>query len=195
MTSFFRMLSLVLVALLPAACASVPTPEVPDLAYTDQTPIALSADRRIEIVEEYRPPLSKPHVEHEFRVVPAQIARAWARDRLALSGSGGDVKLTIIDAGVVEEKLEGGGIGGFLFGAPDRKLTATLRARLDYVGVRGAASATATATVSREIPEGASLNEVEAIYFDMLRALKTEFDRALSEQVELRFRPVFGGAA
>lgn len=186
-------LASVLCVLVLSACASPELPEMPTISFDDTERFDLEARRNIEVVEMYRPPLSRPNVEHLYRLAPSQIARAWVRDRLRLSGSGGQVKVTIVDASVVEQQLpERTGFMSFFTDDPDRKLVARLEVRIDYEGDNGkVASASAVATAARTIMEGASINEAEEIYFKMLQDLARELDRTLSAQIYQHFTPIY----
>ncbi len=181
-----------------AACATRPdrTP-VPTIAFGSGELLTLEAETPVEIVEIYRAPLSRPNVEHEYGVVPAQIARAWVRDRVKLSGNGGAVRLTIHDASVVLETLPvKTGVKGLFRDEVDRRLTGTLEVQFDFVGAGGASASTwAKVSLTRSVLESAHPNEVEAIYFDLIQEMARGFDEEMARQVRETFVTVTQGPA
>ncbi len=188
---------LIILCLALSACASRDRAEPPLLGFANGPIVRLEAERPVTVADDYRAPLQRPNVEHEYGVVPAQIANAWVRDRIALSGTGGAVKLTILDASVVLEPVPvSGGLFGLFRNEIDRRLTGTLAVQLDYVGVAGrAASARASVTVTRTIREKADADEVEAIYFDMIRVMADGFDETMTQKIRQSFQRASGGAA
>ncbi|MGF1457016.1 MAG: hypothetical protein ACFB6R_16745 [Alphaproteobacteria bacterium] len=192
-----RKAGILLLCLVLGACTTAERAEPPLIRFSQGPIVRLEAERPVAVVDRYRAPLQAPHVEHEYRVVPAQIANAWIRDRIALSGTGGAVKLTIFDAGVVMEALPvSRGVFGWFRNEVDRRLTGTLEVQLDFVGVAGrAASTRATVSVTRGIRENADPEDVEGIYFDMIEALARGFDEEMSRQVREAFARATGAAA
>ncbi len=173
-------------------CAGPEIAEVPEIAFPGGPVVRLEAERPASLEDDYRPPLRAPHVEHLYRIAPAQIARTWLRERVALSGSGGTVRMTIHDASVVEEKLaNGGGVLGFFRNDPDRRLTARLDVTLTYVGWAGSAgSSRAVAEVSRTLMENADEAEVEAAYFQMMKRLSEAFDAEMRKRIDETYQRV-----
>ncbi len=177
------------------ACGGPSTLPLPEIGYT-APPLRLDAEGPVEVVDLYRPPLRAPHVEHRFRVAPAQIARAWARDRLDLTGGAGAVKLTIMEASVIEEPIAPkGGLFGWLRADPERRLVARLAVQLDFVGATGAASTEATAIVTRTVLEGVDEAALERVYFEMIEELETVFDAEMARELTRTFQPAFQRAA
>ncbi len=193
----FSMMFVLSVAIGLSACGTTPPADVPVLSFKDGNAIRLNARPGIEIVDLYRPPLRPPHVEHQFSIVPSQIARIWVRDRLELAGGAGTVKLTIRDGAVTETAVPvKGGLFGMFRRDVARRLTGRLEVQLDFAGVGSAgASTTAIVEATREILEDAERAEVEAVYYEMIRDLADAFDRELTRQIDETFGQVFRGAA
>ncbi len=187
---------LVLVAAL-GACGGPKRAEPPRIAFEDGPLLRLEAQRPVNVVELYRAPLSRPHVEHEFAIVPAQIANAWVRDRLALSGTGGEVKVTIHDASVIEEPVPvSTGLFAWLRDDVNRRLTGKLDVQIDFIGVAGeAGSARAEVSATRSLREGDKPEKVQAIYFQMIRDLADGFDSEMARQIDRAFVRARSGAA
>ncbi len=177
---------------LTAACTPrVEPPPVPDFAFNDRPPIGVAVES-VDIVNAYKPPLRAPNVEHEFRAVPAQVARSWARARLEKGGSAGSFKFLIENASVVEKELPTKtGLQDFIFKEQSRELIATLDVKLEYDVPWQQSVRTGTINVKAEstttLLEGMTLAEVDTAYFKMLESLGERLD----EQLQARLREVF----
>src|SRR5437667_10992455 len=88
-----------LVGLALTACSSTPPTPIAPIAYTNATPIRLNAGS-IEVVDQFKPPLAAPNVDHLFVQTPAAAVRAWAQGRLRAAGQSGAIRVTIVDASV-----------------------------------------------------------------------------------------------
>ncbi len=182
--------SLMLVGL--GACTPPPKPAAPALIFSGGPQFVLPAEGKVETVEQYQPPLKPPHVEHEFALTPAAIARAWARDRIRVDPGDGTVRMTILEASVVQNELEvQRGLAGLFRDQPDRQLTARLKVRLDYVGIAGSATATVEAVAERRFNEGDTLLETEAAYYDMIERLAVTFQKKMDDSVRQHFARLF----
>lgn len=173
-----------LLALLCACTADVPVPGgPPKFAFREAEPFRLPV-AALEIEMRYVPPNRPPNVEHTYSVSPADIARAWARDRIVLNGTAGRVRVIIREASVIEEGLPTqGGLRGYLTTEQDRKLTARLRVELVIEEARGTGRANAEATSSRTLPETANISAVEVEYYGLLDQLARNFDAQMSSQL------------
>lgn len=168
-----------------AACQSVPAsqPAPPRFDFSDRVAYEF-ASRTLEIDEVYRSPAAAPHVEHIYTVEPADIARAWARDRLRLVGTTGGIVVRILEASVVEEALPTtGGLRGYLTNEQDRRYTARLRVELIITTPEGTGRVEGEATASRTLPESANVSAMELDYHALLDQLSRTFDAQLSTQV------------
>lgn len=179
-----------------AACTPPPKPAAPDIIFAGGPQFVLPAEGEVEVVEQYEPPLKAPNVEHEFGVTPAAIARAWARDRIEVDPGDGTVRMTIIEASVVQNELDvEKGLSGLFKNQPDRQLTARLKVRLDYVGIAGSATATVEAMAERKFDEGDTLLEIEAAYYEMIERLAATFQNEMDESVRKHFARLFASPA
>ena len=59
----------------------------------------------VDIVNEYRPPLRLPNVEHLFPMSPGRAAVRWAQDRLRPVGNVRKARFIVRDAAVTETQL------------------------------------------------------------------------------------------
>lgn len=171
------------------ACGGPPPVDMPQIGFSGPPVLQLEAETPAEVVVDYRAPLTSPHIEHLYRIAPGQIARDWLRSRVALSGNGGEVRLTIHDASVIEKTVEGH--GGLFGGGKMHRLVARLDVTLDYLAPdQAAASARATTEVVRDLKNGASERETEIAYFELLKELATAFDVEMKARITDAFRPV-----
>jgi hypothetical protein len=178
------------------ACTPPPKPAAPNLIFSGGPQFVLPAEGKVEVVEQYQPPLEPPHVEHEFGLTPAQIARAWARDRIKVDPGDGTVRMTIVEASVVQNELKTDkGLAALFKNQPDRQLVAQLKVRLDYVGIAGSATATVDAMAERKISRNDTLLETEAAYYEMIESLAATFQRKMDESVRKHFARLFASPA
>lgn len=179
---------------LAIACSPrVEPPPVPDFAFNDRPPIGLPvAD--VDIENEYKSPLRAPNVEHEFRAVPTQVARSWARARLEDGGPKGSYAFRILNASVVEKELPTkSGLRDLIYKEQSRELIATLDVKLQYeVPWKGSIS-TGTISVRAEstttLLEGMTLAEIDTAYFKMLETLGDRLDEQLQGRLQEVFAP------
>ena len=184
-------LTFAFVFLIAACSPRVEPPPVPDFTFDNRPPLGVPVET-VDIINTYKPPLREPNVEHEFRAVPAQVARSWARARLEKGGPSGSFKLRIEDASVIEKELPTKtGLRDFIFKEQSRELVSTLDVKLEYEvpwrqQVRtGTISVTAESTTT--LLEGMTLAEIDTAYFKMLEALGERLD----EQMQARLGEIF----
>ena len=175
------------IALLAAGCAMTPPAQtLPELTYGHLQPIMLQA-RTLDIVSEYKTPMSAPNVEHRMATSPDMALRRWAADRLRLAGGENIARLTIVDASVIETRLAGqGGLRGAFTNEQSERYQAKLKVRLEILEPNAISRGFAMAEVSRSvtIAEDASLNEREKVWFDLIEALMTDFNVEFEKSIK-----------
>ena len=178
--------TLALLALAAASCRAPPEPpDFPPIRFVDAGPIRLDVGR-IAVVEEYRPPLAAPNVEHVFPVQPAAAVAQWARDRLRAVGADGRAELVIRDASVVEVALrKTTGLRGVLTTDQSERYDASIEVELRIIdGLnRRRGHATAIAKRSRTVPEDITMTGREKVWYAMTRAMMKAIDQALQRQI------------
>ena len=143
-------------ALMLSACANkLPPADPPQFSFTNAPPFNVQGTN-VLIENAYAPPPAIPSVENAYRTTPADIARAWARDKLRAKGGVGRVVVRILDASVVEEGLPTQhGFVGYLAGEQNRQFTAHLKVDVFVYGdpakEKGPGRVSAEATASRPI--------------------------------------------
>lgn len=184
-----KILAIAVLAGLTACTTAPPRPTYPDIRFTNEAPIRLAVSA-IDVRNEYKPTFQSPHVEHLFPVPPAQAAENWAHDRLQAGGASGGAaraRFTIQDASVIETELQkkSEGISGAFKKEATERYDATLRATLEILDARGFALRTVTvkAVRSQSVIEGITPNERDQTWYDMTKALMTDFDQQMSAEI------------
>ena len=183
--AFTRLPALLIIVLALAACPSTPSRVLPDITFADSPQIGLDV-ASIEIVQDYRPTLSDPYVDHLFPQEPAQVIRRWAEDRLAARGSSGTAMLIIVNAGVTEEALaRDPGLRGLVTIEQSERYEAEFAVRLviDHPATRSSGATNALARRSITAPENASLADRELIWFELTENTIRDLDAKFEEEV------------
>lgn len=169
------------VLMLVAGCSTAPdSPAFPVPRFTDTPPIALDV-AEIEIEQSYRPPMTKPNVEHRVPVSPASAARQWARDRFKAVGERGTATLEIVEAGITEKELETkSGVSGALTTEPATRYEARLEMMLNVDRPTDSGSLRVRGGRSTSVLEGASLNERDQAWYDLVKNLMTAMDQQMA---------------
>lgn len=172
-----------------AACVSSPPPPpaTVELTFQHRTPIRIVASG-VEVVDRYEPSGRPPYVEHLHSPTPSALVRRWAEERLTMVGTQGLVTLIIDQASVVEQPLPvTDGLEGLFSDEPDTKLIGRIEARFEYVNVgppQRTHAVEITADASIEVLESATLNERDLAYLRLVELLASEFDQALTAEIE-----------
>ena len=180
-------------ALALAACAGQSVPQqFSEISFSHLSPIDLNV-ASIEIVDQYRPPLRDPNVEHRAPTPPAMVARRWAEDRLVATGaSRRRATFTIQQASIIEIELEGpGGVRALITNSQSERYDAELTVELAVFGTTGAREgiAAATARRSRTVPENLTLAERERIWHEMVEALMADLNTRLESTINNALQP------
>lgn len=176
-------------ALLLAGCTDPPArPVFPTLGFSHKPPFLFRA-RRVEVRSEYNRPNQLPHVEHLMPLAPDRAAGQWAEDRLQANGDGDTrVRFTVHEASVVEKTLKiERGLGGLLKNEQAESYYAQLEGTVEIVDdLTGIALGAATAKVwrSRTLPESATANDRETMWFDLVEGLIGDFDRTMTARID-----------
>jgi hypothetical protein len=87
-----------------ASCTGGALQDTPELNFSNVTPIPLNA-ARIEVRDDYAPPMHAPNVEHTFRPPPALPLRDLLNHALTAAGGQKTLRVIIEDASVIDRKL------------------------------------------------------------------------------------------
>ena len=171
-----------------ASCTlAVERPDLPELTWTHLPPITLDV-AEIEIIDATQPTGASPNVEHLFPLPPAKAAERWARDRLRAGGTSNRARFIIQRGDVTEVGLrQTEGFSGLFKQDQSERYDADLAVLLEIRSNAGQPLGQVTAELrkSRTVPEDASLNERESIWFsitdDLAKLLNTEMERTMPQ--------------
>ncbi len=195
-TSSLRLLILAfsLVGTLSACDTPPPRPSYADIRFTNEPPIRLAV-ASIDIQSEFKPSFQSPDVEHLFPVPPGRALENWAHDRLQAAGGTARARFTIVNAKVIETELakKKEGITGALTKEPAQQYDATVEAKLEIVDDHGVPvrSVDVAAARSQSVLEGITPNDRDQTWYDMTKALMTDFDKRMSSEASNNFGGYF----
>lgn len=185
-----RLFAAALMASLLLGCANVPPPRptFPQLTYGHLGALTFEA-ASVEVVNEYKPPMAAPNVEHNAPLAPADAGLQWARDRIKVTGQGSrTVRVIVRNARIVETDLrKTQGLRGAFTTDQAQRYDATLEMVVEVRGERGFRDAFATATVERSttVPETITLNDRDRVMFglveDLMKDLNSQLERNIRE--------------
>lgn len=182
---FLAIVTLLMTTALFGCAKAPPNPVYPEITFQHLNPLYLNVGE-IKIIDEFKPPLKLPHVEHELPVSIDQSVRNWVRDRLRTTGNSGAVAtVTIKDASAVEKGLQKEtGLKGIITKDQSELYEFHLLVELKITEISGSSAfVTAEATRSKSVPEGITLNQREKMYFTQVEALMRAFDPEMEKNI------------
>ncbi|SMF06919.1 hypothetical protein SAMN06265365_102301 [Tistlia consotensis] len=170
-----------------AGCQSPPPePTFPEIGFAHEQTLRLDVGS-IQVVDDYRPTLEPPYVDHLFPQPPDKVAERWAKERLLALGGPRRAVVTITDASVKEVQLpRTGGIKGAFTTDQTQRYDARVAATVAIFEPDGRRSgyAEAEATRSTTVSEDATLAQREQIWFQMTEQLMDDFDAEMTRQIK-----------
>ena len=174
-----------------AACDTPPMRQsFATLTFRDRPPIRLDV-AQIEIYEAYKAPGVAPHIDHLFPQKPVDVAAAWGRDVLQAVGERGMATYTIVDASATETALprSTGMTQMFKTEQSDRyDLHIEVKLEIGNPLLRTTGIATASASRSQTVAEDMTLNQREAVWFQMTESAMRELDGKLEAAIKDKLR-------
>jgi hypothetical protein len=175
-----------------AACDTPPMRQsYATLTFQDRPPLRLDV-AQIEVVQAYEAPGVAPHVDHLFPQKPADVAAAWGRDVLRAVGQRGMATYTITDASATESALprSSGLTQVFRTEQSDRyDLHIAVKLEVGNPLLATTGHVTATASRSQTVAEDMTLNEREAVWFQMTESAMRELDEKLEAAIRDKLAP------
>jgi hypothetical protein len=178
-----------------AALAACDTPPMRQsfatLTFQDRPQLRLDV-AQIEIVQAYQAPGVAPNVDHLFPQKPADVAAAWGRDVLRAVGQRGMATYTIVDASARETALpRSGGLTQVFRTEQSDRYDLRIEVKLDIGNPLLAKTGQITAAVSRSqtVAEDMTLNEREAVWFQMTESAMRELDEKLEAAIKDKLQP------
>lgn len=178
-------------ALLASACDTPPKRQTfATLTFQDRPQLRLDV-AQIEIVQAYKAPGQAPNVDHLFPQKPLDVATAWGRDVLRAVGQRGMATYTILDASAIETPLpRATGLTQVFKTEQSDRYDLKIAVRLDLGNplLLTTGSAEASATRSQTVAENMTLNQREAIWFQMTESAMRELDQKLEAAIRDKLR-------
>lgn len=178
-------------ALLASACDTPPKRQTfATLTFQDRPQLRLDV-AQIEIVQAYKAPGQAPNVDHLFPQKPLDVATAWGRDVLRAVGQRGMATYTILDASAIETPLpRATGLTQVFKTEQSDRYDLKIAVRLDLGNplLLTTGSAEASATRSQTVAENMTLNQREAVWFQMTESAMRELDQKLEAAIRDKLR-------
>jgi hypothetical protein len=175
-----------------AACDTPPMRQsFATLTFQDRPPIRLDV-AQIEIVNAYKAPGAAPNVDHLFPQKPADVAAAWGRDVLRAVGQRGLATYTIVDAAATEAALpRSRGMAQIFRTEQSERYDIRIAVKLEVGNplLAKTGEVTAAATRSQTVAEDMTLNEREAVWFQMTESAMRELDKELEAAIRDKLAP------
>ncbi len=179
-------------ASLLAACDTPPMRQsFATLTFQDRPPIRLDV-AQLEIVDAYKAPGVAPHVDHLFPQKPADVAAAWGRDVLRAVGQRGMATYTITDASATQTALpRATGMTQMFKSEQSDRYDLHIEVKLEVGNPLLATTGyvTASANRSQTVAEDMTLNEREAVWFQMTESAMRELDEKLEAAIKDKLKP------
>lgn len=183
---------LLLPALMLAACETPPMRQsYATLTFQDRPPIRLDV-AQVEIVQAYKAPGVAPHVDHLFPQRPADVAAAWGRDVLRAVGQRGMATYTVVDASATETPLpRSGGLTQVFRTEQSDRYDLHIEVKLDIGNplLAKTGQVSATANRSQTVAEDMTLNQREAVWFQMTESAMRELNQKLEAAIREKLTP------
>ncbi|WP_374377954.1 hypothetical protein [Dongia sp.] len=175
------------------ACNTPPDRQAfPDITFQHLPPINLDV-AHIEIASDYRAADVQNENSADYPETPEKLALDWARDRLKKVGSRGQATYTVVEARAVRVPLpRSSGINAALKTEQSDRYDLSITVRLEAGNPLSGKSGTVTETVTRSqtVPENMTLNQREAVLFNMLDAAMKDLNARLEASIPQYLAPL-----
>ena len=185
-----KFLALMTVVLLAACTDGPPISTTPDLTFDHLSPIAINA-AGVDVVDNYKPPLKDPNVEHTFHLPPYIAAERLLRHQLNPVGTQNRLRAMIVDASVVRVDVpDDHGIVGY-FTPHQVRLKATMVVRFELFDSKAPdivlGQADVVANREKTISDDISPAERDQAYFELDEKLMDNLNEGLNSIVKNTF--------
>ena len=174
-----------------AACDTPPMRQsYATLTFQDRPPIRLDV-AEVEIVRAYQAPGIAPHVDHLFPQRPLDVAANWGRDVLRAVGQRGQATYTIVDASATDTQLpRSSGLTQMFKTEQSDRYDLHIAVKLEVANPQLQATGVATAEAfrSQTVPENMTMNQREAVWFQMTESAMRELDQKLEAAIKDKLR-------
>jgi hypothetical protein len=174
-----------------AACDTPPMRQsFATLTFQDRPPIRLDV-AQVEIVQGYKAPGVAPHVDHLFPQKPADVAATWGRDVLQAAGERGMATYTVLDASATETALpRSTGMTQMFKTEQSDRYDLHIEVKLEVGNPLLATTGVVTASANRSqtVAEDMTMNQREAVWFQMTESAMRELDGKLEAAIRDKLR-------
>ena len=169
------------------SCAAPPPKQkFADITFAHLPPYMFDV-ARVDITSEFEPKLGPPYVEQQFPIPPERAIRQWVHDRIKPAGTEGVIKVVINDASVKEVSLaHNKDVEGKFTTEQAERYVAVADVTINVYGTQGFREGYATAHVehTQTVPEDATLNSRERVWYNMTDALMKDFNTQMEKNIK-----------
>jgi len=162
-----------------AACSTPPERhDFPDITFQHLAPFKLDV-AHVEIVQAYRPDPAND-IADQFPEAPAKVVAQWAQDRLQAVGSHGQATYTITMARSTDTPLKRSqGMAAVTHKDQSDRYDLAIAVNLEVQSGGKSGALTAQASRSQTVREDVTLNQREAVLFNLLDATMKDLNKQL----------------
>jgi hypothetical protein len=193
--------SLLLAAFLPACTSLWPQDAATinrNLSFADMPKIALAVSD-IEVVNQYKPSMAEPNVDHLASPTPTAAMQQWIADRLVAKGSTQfKARVIIREAMITDTKLDVmTGWRGWFTNEEANKYYGRIQVSIEIVRPDDVVEAyvSARADSTRTTKEDASLMDKENAWFEITSEAMGGINQELEKQIQINFAPILNPAS
>ncbi len=175
-----------------AACVEGPPASAPpEMTFANLQPLQINA-AKIEVVDNYKPPLQDPNIEHTFQTPPYVAAVKLLKKQLVAAGNENVLRAVIEDASVIRQELPiTKGLAGAFMQEPAERLKAKLLVRFELVSANAPdiviGHAEVIARREKTLNEGISPADRDRAYFGLTEDLMDDVNDGLRSIVKNTF--------
>jgi hypothetical protein len=175
-----------------AGCGAPPSSSrSPELTFANLQPVALNV-AKIEVRDDYKPPLKEPNVEHLFQTPLYAAAENLLKKQLAAAGHDDILRVIITDASVMRESLPmTKGFWGAFTHQPAERLKARVVVRFELASPQAPdiviRHIELTAKRTKTLMDGLSIADRDNAYFSLTEDMMNDLNGGLTTMVKNSF--------
>lgn len=190
-----NVLALIAALFLTACVEGPPISTPPDMTFANLQPIQVNA-AALEVVDNYKPPLREPNIEHTFRLPTYTALSRLLNHQLVPAGGANTLRAIIDDASVTRTALpQDKGIESYFTQQPTDRLQAKVLVRFELVDPKAPdivlGHASVVAHREKTLSEGMSPAERDQAYFTLTEDIMNEVNGGLKSIVQNTFGKKF----
>jgi len=160
-----------------------PSSQPPEMTFANLQPIQVNA-AKVDVVDNYKPPMQDPNVEHTFKTPPYVAAEKLLQKQLAPAGTENTLRAIIVDASVVREELPvTKGLAGIFEQEPAERLKGKVMVKFELVSPNAPdivlGHAEVLARRDKSLMEGISPADRDRAYFALTDDLMDDLNDGL----------------